>query len=75
MNDQVILDTQKVKPTDQEPNVVGVSGMSKLVYTTLIVVDSQEDKGGVTSVDDPLVKDMHNIICSMDLGGGDESDT
>jgi hypothetical protein len=39
MNDQVIFDTQEVKTIDQEPNVVGVLDMSKLVCTTLVVLD------------------------------------
>jgi hypothetical protein len=42
MSDQVILDSQEVKTTNQEPYVVGVFGMSKFVYTTLIV-DSQKN--------------------------------
>jgi hypothetical protein len=57
MSDQTFLDTQEMKTTNREPNVVGVLGMSKLVCTTLVVVDSQKNQGGVTSVDDPLVKD------------------
>jgi hypothetical protein len=40
MNDQAILDTQKVKTIDQKPNVVGVLDMSKLVCTTLVVLDN-----------------------------------
>jgi len=30
---------------------------------------------GVKSGDDPLVKDMQKVTCSMDISGGDESDT
>jgi hypothetical protein len=51
--------------------------MSKLVCTTLVVVENQEDRrgGGVTSADDPLAKDMQKVTCSMDIGEGDKSDT
>jgi hypothetical protein len=75
MSNKTILDTQEVKTIDHEPNVVGVPGMSKLVCTTLIIIDNQEDQEGVTIVDDPLVKDMQKDGCSMDFSGGDESDT
>jgi hypothetical protein len=74
MSDKAILDTQDVKTIDHEPNVVGVPCMSKLVCITLIIIENQEDQGGVTIVD-ALVTDMQKDDCSMDISGGDESDT
>ncbi len=74
MSDKTILDTQDVKTIDHEPNVVGVPCMSKLVCITLIIIENQEDQGGVTIVD-ALVTDMQKDDCSMDINGGDESDT